>query len=144
MILDTQEAFSEAQSLIAGTGDTVSTNIYDTGAAADVGIGEPLFIYAKIGTAVVGAGSTTQVVLQCDDNSAFSSPKEFPLTAALAPAALTANAEIAKVRLPIGLERYLRLVYRIAGAAVTAGTVSAYIAVDVPANNAYASGFTVA
>jgi len=140
MYIDSQETFSEGQSLISATGDVVSTNIYDTGANADVGIGEPLFLIARIGTAVVGAGSTTQVVLQTDDNSAFSSPKEFPLTGAQAPAALTANTFAVKARLPIGLERYLRVVYRIAGAAVTAGTVDAYIVKDVQANNAYPSG----
>ncbi|OZI23747.1 hypothetical protein CAL26_09970 [Bordetella genomosp. 9] len=144
MILDTQETFSLGQSLISATGDVVSTNIYDTGSSADIGIGEPLFVYARIGTAVVGSGATVQVVLQTDDNSAFSSPREFPLSGALAPAALTANTAIVRARLPIGLERYIRLVYRIAGASVTAGTVDAYMALDVQANNAYPSGFVVA
>ncbi|MGE8659111.1 MAG: Bbp16 family capsid cement protein [Achromobacter sp.] len=144
MILDTQETFSEGQSIAAAAGDVVSTNVYDTGAAHDVGIGEPLYLYGRIGTAVVGAGATVQAVLQTDDNVSFSSPREFPITGALAPAALGANAEIFKYRLPIGLERYLRLVYRVAGATTTAGTVSAYITKDVQANVPYASGFTVA
>ncbi len=140
MYIDSQEEFSVGQSLISATGDVVSTNIYDTGSVGDVGIGEPLFVFARIGTAVVGAGSTITVVLQTDDNTAFSSPREFPLTGAQAPAALTANTYAVKARLPIGLERYLRLVYRIAGAAVTAGTVDAAIILDVQANNAYPSG----
>jgi hypothetical protein len=144
MILDSQETFSELQPVAAAAGDVVSTNIYDTGSVADMGIGEPLFVYAKVGTAVAGAGATVQVVLQTDDNTAFSTPKEFPLSGALAIAALGANAEIVKARLPIGLERYLRLVYRVAGATTTGGTISAYMTLDVQANNAYPSGFTVA
>lgn len=144
MILDTQETFSEGQSIASATGDVVSTNVYDTGAAHDVGIGEPLYLYGRIGTAVAGAGATVQAVLQTDDNSGFSTPREFPITGELAPAALGANVEMFKYRLPVGLERYLRVVYRVAGAATTAGTVSAYITKDVQANVPYASGFSVA
>lgn len=143
MILDTQEQFSAAQSIVSAAGDVASTNVYDTGAAADVGVGEELYIVAKTIAAVVGAGATVQVVLQTDDNVGFATPTEFPLTAALAPAALGANTEIVKQRLPIGLERYIRVVYRIAGAATTAGTVDAFLVKDVQANKPYASGFTV-
>lgn len=144
MYIDSQETFSDGQSLVTATGDLVSTNIYDTGSSADVGIGEEMYLVVRVGTAVVGATSTTQVVLQTDDNTGFSSPKEFPVTGALAPAALTANNYIAKYRLPIGLERYLRVVYRVGTAALTAGTADAYLVKDVQANNAYPSGFTVA
>jgi len=143
MILDKQEQLSLAQSIVSAAGDVVSTNVYDTGAAADVGIGEEMYIVVKTVAAVVGAGATVQAVLQTDDNVGFASPREFPLTGALAPAALGANTEIVKQRLPIGLERYLRVVYRVAGAATTAGTADAFLVKDVQANVPYASGFTV-
>lgn len=144
MILDTQETFSEGQSIAAAAGDVVSTNVYDTGAAHDVGIGEPLYLYGRIGTAVVGVGASVQAVLQTDDNVGFATPREFPITGAVGVASLGANAEFFKYRLPVGLERYLRIVYRITGATTTAGTASAYIVKDVQANVPYASGFTVA
>ncbi|CAB3624671.1 Bbp16 family capsid cement protein [Achromobacter pestifer] len=144
MILDTQETFSEGQSIAAAAGDVVSTNVYDTGAAHDVGIGEPLYLTGRIGTAVAGVGATVQAVLQTDDNVGFSSPREFPITGAVGVASLGANAGFFNYRLPVGLERYLRIVYRVAGATTTAGTVSAYIVKDVQANVSYASGFTVA
>lgn len=143
MILDTQEQFSDAQA-VTSTGDTASTNVYDTGAAADVGVGEPLFIYAKTKAAFTSGGAgTLQFVLQhSTDNSTWTDVQT--LTPALALATLTANTVQVRARLPIGLNRYLRLAYRVATAAMTAGTVDAYIAKDVPANTSYASGFSVA
>lgn len=126
-ILDSMARFSNAQSIVSGTGDVVSTDIYDTGAAADAGIGEEMYLEARTIAGAVGVGASVQFVLQTDDNASFSSPKEFPLTPALAVAALTANTRQYLGRLPIGLERFLRLVYRITGASITTGTVSAYL-----------------
>ena len=144
MILDSQEQFSSLQSIVSAAGDVVSTNAYDTGAAADVGVGEELYLVTRAGTAAAGAGATVQVVLQTADDAAFTTNlTEFPQTAALGVAAVTANTEISKQRLPIGLRRYLRVVYRVAGAATTAGTMDAFLVKDVQANKPYASGFTV-
>lgn len=129
MYLDTQEFFSSAQSLAAAVGDLASANVYDTGAAADVGIGEEMYLQVNTLAGVTSGGAATiQVVLQSDDNSGFASPKEFVLTSALPLASLTANKVLYQGRLPIGLERYLRVVYRIGGAAVTGGTANAFMA----------------
>ena len=135
MYIDSQEILSSAQSIAAAAGDVASTNYYDTGAAADVGIGGELFLQISTVAAVTSGGSATvQFVLQCDDNTSFSSPKEFPLTGAVALAALTANTVQYRGRLPIGLERYLRVVYRIGTATTTAGTATAYFTKNVQAN----------
>lgn len=138
MYIDSQETFSDAQSVAAAVGDIVSTNIYDTGSKADVGIGERMFVYAKMVAALAGVGSSIQVVLQTSaDNSTW-------VDAATAPAVTTANAiansVIARFALPIGLRRYLRLAYRITGATTTAGTASGYLVIDVQANVANPSG----
>jgi hypothetical protein len=149
MYMDIQEQFSSGQSLVAGTGDLVSTNVYDSAAGTtpgqnhDEGIGEEIYLNVRVGTAVTAVGGTVQVVLQTDDNVGFATPREFPLTAALAPTALTANTFIVQQRLPIGMERYWRVVYRIAGAAVTVGTADAFMTKDTQASRAYAAGFTV-
>jgi hypothetical protein len=128
MILDTMARFSNAQSIATAAGDVVSTDIYDTGATADAGIGEALYLQINTVAAVTSGGAATVAfILQCDDNSGFSSPREFPLTAALALAALTANTRQVLVRLPIGLERFLRVVYRIAAATTTGGTATAFL-----------------
>ncbi len=150
MIMDTQEMFSNGQSLIAGTGDLVSTNVLDTAASVsnpqnhDEGIGEEVWLSVREGTAMVAVGGTVQLVLQTASDVAFTTPVEFPLTAALGPSSYPANTFVYQGRLPAGLQRFLRVVYRIAGAAVTAGTADAFITKDIQRNRAYNAGYTVA
>lgn len=143
MILDSMECFSAAQA-ITSTGDTASTNVYDTGAAHDVGIGNDVYIFAKTKAAFTSGGAgTLQFVLQDSaDNSSWADVQT--LTPAIALASLTANTTQVRARLPIGLRRYIRIAYRVGTAAMTAGTVDAYLALDVQADRSYASGFTVA
>lgn len=140
MILDKMTELALAQNIFASGADVVSTNVYDTGAAADVGAGENLFLFAKTVAAVTG-GTSIQVVLQDSaDNSSWAdvqSAKAVPVASA------TANAVLAKMRLPVGLRRYLRVAWRNVGANA-AGTGSAYILKDVDAQQYGASGFTVA
>lgn len=141
MILDKMTELALVQNAFSAGTDVVSTNVYDTGAAADVGIGEPLWLLAKMdGTALVG-GTSIQVVLQDSaDNSAWTDKQS---GAAVLLAAATAEATLAKMRLPVGLRRYLRVVFRSVGT-TTAGTASAWILKDVEALQYGASGFTVA
>jgi hypothetical protein len=143
MILDTQTQLSDAQA-VTSTGDAASTNVYDTGAAADIGIGEELYIYARTKAAfTTSASGTLQFVLQDSaDNSSWADVQA--LTPVRAVAALTANTDQVRARLPIGLRRYIRLAYRVATGAMTAGTVDAYIVLDVQAQQYGASGFSVA
>lgn len=142
MILDTQLNFSALQA-ITSLGDTASTNVYDTGAAADVGTGAEQYLFIRTGAAFTSAGAgTLQIVLQDSaDNSSWADVQASP---AYALAALTANKVLLQSRLPIGLRRYLRVAYRVATAAMTAGTVDAFMVADEQSNTAYASGFTVA
>ena len=143
MILDTQETFSDAQSVASAAGDVASTNVYDTGAAADIGIGNDVYLYAKMNAALVGAGASIAVVLQDSaDNSTFSDVQVVSKVTPVASA--VANAELVRARLPIGLRRYIRLAYRISGATTTGGTVTSALVLDVQAQQYGASGFTVA
>jgi hypothetical protein len=138
MYIDSQETFSTAQSVAAAVGDIVSTNVYDTGSPADVGIGEQMFVYAHMVAALAGVGSSIQVVLQTSaDNSTW---VDAASAAPVATAAAVANATLARFALPIGLRRYLRLAYRISGATTTAGTASGYLVKDLQANVPNASG----
>lgn len=138
MFIDSQEALAEAQSVAAAAGDIVSTNVYDTGAAADVGIGENMYLTAKMNAALVGAGASIAVVLQDSaDNSSFTDKLVGPTVAV---ASATANRNLAKIKLPIGLRRYLRVVFRISGATTTGGTASAYLVKDLDAQQYLASG----
>lgn len=142
MILDSQLQFSALQA-ITSTGDTASTNVYDTGAAADIGTGVDQVVLIRTGTAFTSGGAgTLQIVLQDSaDNSTFADVQVSPVYAL---AALTANKILLQQRLPIGLRRYIRIAYRVATAAMTAGTVDAFLVHDEQSNTAYPSGFTVA
>jgi hypothetical protein len=138
MFIDSQEAFAEAQSVAAAAGDITSTNVYDTGAAADIGIGENMYLTAKMNAALVGAGASIQVVLQDSaDNSSFADKIVGPTVGV---ATATANKNLAKIKLPIGLRRYLRVVFRISGATTTGGTASAYLVKDLDAQQYLPSG----
>lgn len=131
MILDSQLSLSRAQSIAAAAGDVVSTDIYDTGAAVDVGVGEELVLEVRTVAAVTSAGAATvQFVLQTATDSAFTSPVEYPLTTAQALAALTANTVQVRSRIPFGLLRYVRVVYRIGTATTTGGTATAFFVKD--------------
>lgn len=139
MYFDTQETFADAQSVASAAGDVVSTNVYDTGAAADVGIGEHIYLFAKMNAALVGAGASIQVVLQTSSavGSGYTDIQAGPVVPV---ASAIANAVLFKQRLPIGLLRYLRVVFRISGATTTAGTATAVLAKDVQGNQATTSG----
>lgn len=140
MYIDTQETFSDAQSVAAAAGDIVSTNVYDTGAAADIGNGEELILLAKMNAALVGVGASIQVVLQDSADNATFADKQ---AGAVIPVALaTANATLARFYIPIGTRRYLRVVYRITGATTTQGTASSFIILDAQYNTAYRSGIS--
>jgi hypothetical protein len=139
MILDKMAELALAQNVFSAGTDVASTNVYDTGAAADVGAGENLFLFAKMATALAG-GTSIQVVLQ--DSADNSSWADVQSAKAVLLASATANAVLCKMRLPIGLRRYLRIAWRSVGT-TTAGTGSAYITKDVDAQQYSASGFTV-
>lgn len=139
MILDSQLKFSDAQA-ITNTGDTASTNVVDTKAAHDQGAGEDAYLFITTTEAVTSAGAATvQFVLQSStDNSTF---VDEVMTAAIGKSDLTAGASV-KLRLPVGMDRYWRVAYRVGTAALTAGKFSAFIAKDVQAQASYPSGVT--
>lgn len=135
MILDSQLSLSRAQSIAAAAGDVISTDIYDTGAAADAGIGQEVFLQIGLNAAVTSGGAATVAfILQTATDSAFTTPVEFPLTPARALSALTANSTQYRGRLPVGLLRFIRVVYRIAAATTTAGTVTTFLTEDIQAS----------
>lgn len=139
MYIDTMETFADAQSVAAAAGDIVSTNVYDTGAAADVGIGEEMYLYVKLNAALAGAGASIQAVLQTSSavGSGYTDVASGPVVAL---ANATANRTLLLQRLPVGLLRYLRVVFRISGATSTGGTGSAYLIKDAQAQQYLTSG----
>lgn len=137
MLFDKELLFSDAQA-VTSTGANASTNIVDLGVRRDIGRGEPLWLVIVVPTAFTSGGAgTLDFQLQTDDNSGFSSPTTLWTSGAQALAALAAGARFA-VRLPKGVERYLRLNYQVATAAMTAGAVTAGITLDSGGDENYA------
>lgn len=136
MYIDSQETFSDGQSVI-GTGTIVSTNVYDTGAPADVGIGERMYLFVTPSTGLVG-GTSIQAQLQTSDTVGGTYT-----VAAAGPVVVIADAgigePIAKLALPIGLKRFLRVAYVIVGT-TTVGAVHASLVKDVDAQQYLVSG----
>lgn len=133
MILDKQLMLSEAQAV---TVSAASTNVIDiAGAARDVGIGTPLYLFVNVDVAVTAAGNATVVFgLQTDSTEAFSSAETVFNTAAIGKAALVARARPVAVALPFGMKRYARLLYTVGTGPLTAGAFTAGIALDLQAN----------
>jgi len=130
MILDKENLFSDDQAL---TTTAVSENVIDTGAAKDVGPGEPLRVLAQI-TADLATGTSVAVALQTATDAAFTSPVVLYTTAAIAAAALLAGYEFALPMVPKGALRFLRLNYVIVGT-FDAGTITAGILFDKQQNS---------
>lgn len=156
MIRDADLQFSNNQSVVGAAGATVaSTNIIDLGVvlglpdstegggARDIGIGDdPAMKLHVITTAALvgGAGATLQIqFLGAPDNGA-GAPGTFSVYAQSAAVAIPAGGVPAGVRLfeidvprpydALPMPRYLELGYARAGAAITAGALTAEIVLD--------------
>ena len=144
-MLDNYGKLASAQAVTA-TGDTASTNIYDSGSvnSSDLAMtGEQLWINATVDTAATSAGAATmQAVLQDSaDGTTFADVVAGPV---LALASIVAGAELLHITPPTGMRRYFRIAWRVGTAALTAGKFTAYTSNSIQRNVARPSGFTVA
>ena len=129
MFVDYQTELSRNQALTTGT--ITSTNVYDTGAAADVGPGYPVKFFVTATAAFVG-GTSVQATLETSaDNSTFTALASGPVVAL---ADLKAGKQIAVIDVPHGAKRYLRASYTVAGT-FTAGKVHASLVLNAEGNN---------
>lgn len=130
MILDKELIFSTAQEVTSGT--TNSDYIVDMGAGGDAY--NALWFVVQVDTAAAateGDNPTLNIKLQTSaDNDSYTSLYE---TGPLGPASLTAGTEY-KVRIPVGMQRYLKVVYEVDGANFTAGKYTAFLTPDVQTN----------
>jgi len=145
-MLDKNLIFSDGQAVTA-TGDTASTNVYDTGGAngqGDAGqTGENLWVNMAVSTTFTSGGAATlQGVLQDSaDNSSFA---DVAVGAAIAVASLTAGTSIFRIQPPPGMRRYWRTVARVGTAVMTAGALDSYVSNTLERNVTRPSGFSVA
>lgn len=129
MLLDTLNEFSDAQAVTV-TAD--GTNVIDLGADWNSAIGRELYLHIKcVETATAAGAATVTFALETDDNAAMSSATTLFTTAAVGKAELVAGAEVARVRVPAGAERYLNLNYAVATGPLTAGKFDAFLSPSV-------------
>ncbi len=121
MILDEQALFSNAQAV---TASAVSTNCIKVN--GDIGKGEPVEILAQVVTDFATCTSL-KVGVQTSDTENFSSVDTLVESGAIPVASLKAGYKFPIKFLPIGIKKYLRLYYTVAGSNATAGKITAGI-----------------
>lgn len=143
-IRDANLIFSRDQAVLL-PGDTASTNILDAGSALTSDIGhavDDLFLSVICAAAAVSGGlATVQAVLQdSSDGVNFSDViggAVFPV------ASVVAGAVLLQIPFPTQLRRFIRVVYRVGTAALSAGKFEAFVSIGVQRNLARRSGFAV-
>eukprot|EP01136_Pigoraptor_vietnamica_P045043 Opistho-1_new@22551 len=142
MILDNQAMYSNAQTITA-LGDTPSTNGVDHGSGnSGPGMAGLMLVIRTDAAFTSGGAGTLQPILQDSaDNSSFADV--LSLTPALPLAALTTNAVVAQVRMPGNVRRFSRIAWRVAGATMTGGRVTAALSMGVDRQQYMPNGFNV-
>lgn len=125
-MLDDKLVLSEEQAETTAAAHDSTNTIDLTVASPDPGTGRPLYLNVVVDTTFTSGGSATLTVALQDsaNNSSFASVYE---TSAIAVASLTAGKVLIKMALPANLRRYVKLVYTIGTAAMTAGKINAWI-----------------
>lgn len=127
MILDKELMMSEAQVV---TATAASTNVIDLGArlGLDPGLSDDLWLQIRVDTTATASGSATVTfALQTDDDEAFGSATTLWTSTAIGKATLVAGYNVVRMRLPLGVERYVRVYYTVATGPLTAGKFDAFI-----------------
>ena len=135
MYVDKQCLLSDAQDLSQDAGNFYSTNTYNLGHTKDPGTGNPLYVVICVDEAFTSAGSATVkfVVIDEADTTLDDSSVEIIATRAIAYTTLTAG-KVIVIPIPAGLitQQYIGLKYVIGTATTTAGTVTAFVALQPP------------
>jgi hypothetical protein len=138
MILDDSLTFADKQAIVASAAGTVALPLGTTIAqlnsgggagavgganAADIGKGEPVNAFARIGTAFNNLTSLDIEIQGCDDAAGANPVSILKKTVLLA--ALLANTYIPLGALPAGVsKKYLRAYFTVTGTAPTLGTIT--------------------
>ena len=137
MILDKELQFSDSQA-VTSTGSNASTNSVDMGHSGNWAAGKQLYLHILVKETVTSGGAATvDFQLQGDDNSSFSSPANAITSGAIAKATLV-EGHVISLPIPMqpaaNIQRYNRVNYEVATAALTGGKFSSWIS-DQPQTN---------
>lgn len=153
MILDALLQFDSAVSLAIAAGTQASTNVIDLGIASgipssasgggarDIGIGDDpamKFFVVVTTTFTSGGAGTLSVTIQGAIDNGSGAPAAFSswwASPAYALATLNAGSQLLNMDMPrppdgIAVPRFLRLLYTVGVATMTAGNVSAFLVLD--------------
>lgn len=140
MILDRQTLMSDRQAITAtaGSTDQIDLSPRATGLIRDIGAGKGIPLFVQVVETFNNLTSLT-VSVQTDEDPAFGSPKTVAVSPAIPLASLVAGFSFPQLvdHIPRGSdERYMRLLYTVAGTAPTTGRITAGVALsEVHSNN---------
>lgn len=153
MILDALQQFDTAASLAIAAGTQASTNVLDYGIASgipssangggarDMGIGDDpaLKLLVQVNTTFTSGGAgTLSVAIQGAPDNGSGAPGAFTtwwVSPAYALATLNAGSRLLDMDFPrppdgVAVPRFVRLLYTVGAATMTAGKVDAYVVLD--------------
>lgn len=137
MILDKELVFSDSQAKGTGVFDSAaafdSTNIVDLTKAGNRL--DNLNFVAQVDTAFTSGGSATLVIALATCATTNGSFETLLTTDAIPVASLVAGYEAIKKAVPqTGVKRYVKVIYTVGAAAMTAGAVSAFLTPEIDTN----------
>jgi hypothetical protein len=140
-IVDNNLYMSDAQAVTATASSTKSLDLAT--ATRNVGGGETIELVIQVATTVAASGGASNVTFSLDDSADNSSFSVVVATLAIPKATLVAGYEALRIRLPLGLRRYIQVSYTVDTNNLTAGAFNAYLELDRQDNVARPSGFSV-
>jgi len=148
MILDERTEFCDAEALdTSGTDTDLVGDVIDSSVARDLGNGQTVYWVIQVTTSVDSSadGASVEFVLASDAAAAIAtdgSATEHISTGAIAEATLAAGYQLV-LALPLegaAYERYLGVLTKTTGEAVTAGAINSFLTLDPNGWKAYADG----
>lgn len=140
MITDSKLLFGAAKALsTAGTGLALVGDVIDTATVRDLGQGRPLYLFIDVDTAVTSAGAATVSFQLVSDAAAAiavdgSAMLHFQ-TFAFPKASLVAGFVVVEIPLPFdggqAYKQFLGIIQNVGTAALTAGKINAFLALDL-------------
>lgn len=137
MYLDDANELSNAQAFTTGANN--SEDVIDMSVAGDAE--KSLWLIVRVNTTFTSGGAGTVVVTALHDTEAAfgDDPVTFFTSALLAIADLVAGETIVKTRLPANMGAFMKCVYTVATADMTAGKLDAFLTPDVDHKSNYSN-----